>query len=85
MGLYKRNSTWWYEFKFNGSRLSESARTSSKTIAKQAELQRRRELELGIKGIAKRARPPLFPVAAKVWLDANTALTPLGKTYYKQY
>jgi integrase len=33
----------------------------------------------------KRERPPLFPVAAKGWLESKTALTPLGLAYYKQY
>jgi Phage integrase, N-terminal SAM-like domain len=35
-------------FNFNGARIRESAYTTSKTIAKQAEQHRRRELELGI-------------------------------------
>jgi hypothetical protein len=85
MSAYKRGNTWWYEFEFNGSRIRESANTTSKTIARQAELQRRRELELGINGLKKRELPPLFPVAAKHWLDSKTALTPLGKAYYNQY
>ena len=85
MSLYKRGGVWWYEFSFDGQRIRESARTASKTIAKQAELQRRRELELGINGLAKRERPPLFRVAAGEWLGSKVALTPLGRAYYRQY
>jgi len=83
--VYRRGSTWWYEFSFNGSRLRESAHTTSRTIARQAELKRRRDLALSINGLVKRESPPLFPIAAKQWLDSKTALTPLGRAYYNQY
>jgi integrase len=85
MAVFRRGGVWWYEFNFDGARIRESAHTSSKTIAKQAEVQRRRELELGINGLAKRERPSLFPIAAKDWLASKTALTPLGRAYYAQY
>ncbi len=85
MSVYRRGKKWWFEFEFNGSRIRESARTASKTIAKRAELQRQRELELGVNGLKKRELPPLFSVAAQKWLDSKTALTPLGRAYYKQY
>ncbi|HZT32733.1 MAG TPA: site-specific integrase [Bryobacteraceae bacterium] len=51
MSVFKRGKTWWYEFWFAGRRLQESAKTSSKTIAKQAEQKRRRELEEGFNRI----------------------------------
>lgn len=85
MSVYKRGGTYWYEFVFNGARIRESAKTTSKTIAREAERARRRELELGINGLTKRERPPLFPAAAKQWFDSKTALSPLGKAYYSQY
>lgn len=85
MSVFRRGKICWYEFNFQGQRIRESAHTASKTIARQAELQRRRELELGINGLAKRERPPLFPVATKAWLESKTALTPLGRAYYRQY
>jgi integrase len=85
MSVYKRGGTYWYEFVFNGARIRESAKTTSKTIAREAERSRRRELELGINGLTKRERPPLFPAAAKQWFDSKTALSPLGKAYYSQY
>ncbi len=83
--IYKRGKVWWYEFMFNGARIRESAHTDSKTIAREAERARRRALEQAINGIVKRERPPLFPMAAKAWLESKTALTPLGLAYYKQY
>jgi integrase len=83
--IYRRGKTWWFEFQFQGQRIRESAHTSSKTIAKQAELQRRRDLEQAINGIVRRERPILFPFAAREWLGSKTALTPLGLAYYTQY
>ncbi|HTF62656.1 MAG TPA: tyrosine-type recombinase/integrase [Edaphobacter sp.] len=47
MALFKRGGVWWYKFYFAGQRIRESAKSSSKTIAKNAEQQRRRELEAG--------------------------------------
>lgn len=85
MSLFRRGNVWWFEFQFNGARVRESARTSSRTIAKAAELKRRRDLALSINGLTKREPPPLFPLAAVQWLDSKTALTPLGRRYYDQY
>ncbi len=82
---YRRGATWWYEFSFNGSRVRESAHTTSRTIARQAELKRRRDLALSVNGLTKREPPPLFPLAATQWLDSKMALTLLGRRYYEQY
>lgn len=51
MSLFRRGKIWWYEFWFAGRRLHESAKTGSKTIAKQTEHKRRRELEEGFNRI----------------------------------
>ena len=51
MGLFKRDNVWWYEFLFARRRVRESAKTTSKTVAKQAEQNRRRELERGFNGV----------------------------------
>ena len=51
MGVYKRGDTWWYEFVFAGKRIRESASTSRKSIAVEAERQRRRELERSLAGL----------------------------------
>jgi hypothetical protein len=66
MSAFRRGKVWWFEFSFQGQRIRESAKTSNKIIAREAERARRRELELGINGLKKRERPPLFPVAACV-------------------
>ena len=81
--LYKRGNVWWYEFAFDGVRIRESSGTDSKTIARQAELKRRRDLELSISGI-RRERPLVLSEAAKQWLATKTALSPLGLRYYRQ-
>jgi len=51
MALTKRGKYWSYEFIFAGRRIRESAKTTSKTVARLAEQQRRRELEKGFNGI----------------------------------
>ena len=51
MALFKHGDTWWYEFLFARRRVRESAKTTSKTIAKLAEQKRRRELEQGFNGM----------------------------------
>jgi len=73
MSVYRRGETWWFKFKFAGQTIRESAKTSSKTVAKSAERTRRRELEEGFNGISKSQRAQLFSLAADNWLEAKTA------------
>ena len=47
MSVYRRGKIWWYKFYFAGKLIRESARTKSKTLAKEAEKHRSRELEKG--------------------------------------
>src|SRR6266446_4741770 len=51
MALFKRGRIWSYEFLFAGRRVRESAKTTSKTVAKLAEQKRRRQLEDGFNGV----------------------------------
>ena len=51
MALYKRGKTWWYEFVYAGKRIQESAKTSRKTIAIEAEKQKRQDLERAMAGL----------------------------------
>lgn len=51
MAVIKRGNTWWYEFIFAGKRIRESAKTTSKTVAKEAEKNRRRALERSLAGM----------------------------------
>jgi integrase len=66
--IYKRGGLWWFEFVFCGQRIREPAKTSSKTLAREIERQRRREMEEGLHGI-KKHRVRLFSVAAEEWLN----------------
>src|ERR1700683_4897819 len=51
MALFRRGEVWWYEFWFAGQRIRESSKSASKTIAKEAETNRKRELEEGFNNI----------------------------------
>jgi integrase len=51
MAVLKRGKFWSYEFMFAGRRVRESAKTTSKTVAKLAEQKRRRQLEEGFNGV----------------------------------
>ena len=51
MALFKRGGVWWYKFYFAGQPIRESSKSTSKTLAKNAEQQRRRELETGFHNI----------------------------------
>jgi integrase len=63
MALFKRGNIWWYEFNFAGRRIRESAKTTSKTVAKLAEQQRRRDLEKGFNGLEDRRDDRIRSVA----------------------
>lgn len=67
MSIFKRGGKWWYEFSFQGQRIREPARTSSKTAAISIERERRRKLELSAGGV-RLQKPLLFNAAAKAWL-----------------
>jgi hypothetical protein len=69
--VYKRGQTYWYKFLFQGQLIRDSAKTNSKTVAREAERARRRELELAVNRIPKRDRTPLFGVAAREWLASK--------------
>ncbi len=56
MSVFKRGETWWYKFYFANKLIRESAKTSSKTLAKEAEKNRRRDLEKGYNGLATEDR-----------------------------
>jgi hypothetical protein len=47
MALFKQGGVWWYKFYFAGQPIRESSKSTSMTIAKNAEQERRRELEVG--------------------------------------
>ena len=71
--VYQRGKQgfWWYRFRFGGRIVHESARTQSKTIAREAEKQRRRQLEESWNQITRRVLPPTFEKAAAKWLASQ--------------
>ena len=44
MSVYKRGETYWFKFLFQGQLIRESAKSNSKTVAREAKRARRREL-----------------------------------------
>src|SRR5437588_4177743 len=73
MGLFRRGNIWWYEFLFARRRVRESAKTSSKTVAKQAEQNRRRELERGFNGVEDKRE------------DRVRSIKEMAATYLEEY
>lgn len=66
--LYKRGDVWWYKFRFAGRLFRESARTTSKSLARQVERKRHQQLEEGLHGIRKRTAPVTLATAADEWM-----------------
>lgn len=56
MAVFRRGRGWWYEFIFAGRRIRESAKTSRKTVALEAERNRRLELEKTLAGMPAEKR-----------------------------
>jgi integrase len=84
MSLYRRGDVWWYKFWFNGQLIRESSKSESKTLAKDAERARRRELESAYNRIPKRERMPLFSHAADLWLASKAGLAEKSRERYEQ-
>jgi len=63
--------------------IRESSMSESKTVAKEAERTRRRELEESWNQIKRRKLPPLFSVASADWLKTRTGIAPLTERSYK--
>jgi integrase len=84
MSVFRRGKTWCYKFTINGQLIRESAKTNSKTMAKGAELARRRDVEQAYNHIPKRERVPLLSNAADVWLAGKAGLAPKSAERYGQ-
>ncbi len=84
MSLFKRGQLWWYKFKFAGQTVRESSKSTSKTLARDAERTRRRELEIGFNQIPQRKQAPLFSISAREWLAEKSGLAPKTQLGYQQ-
>ena len=83
MSLYRRGDVWWYKFRFAGQMIRESSKSASKTVAKEAERQRHREMEESWNQIKRRKLPPFFSVASTDWLKTRTSIAPSTVRSYK--
>jgi hypothetical protein len=82
LSVYRRGGVWWYKFRFAGQVIRESSKSESKTVAKDAERARRRELEESWNQIKRRKLPPVFSVAATDWLRTRAAIAPSTERSY---
>ena len=73
-GELVESNIWWYEFSLAGKRIRESAQTPLKTIAKEAEQDRRRELEKTLAGMPIEKRE-----------NRINSVADLVKTYLERY
>ncbi len=82
--LYPRGKQgiWWYRFRFGGRMIHESTKTMSKTLARDAERQRRRDLEASWNRIEKRKLPPTLTQASKHWLEKRASVSPSTRETY---
>jgi hypothetical protein len=64
MSVHKRGEIWWYSFSFAGKRYQESTKSKSKTLAKDAEKKRRRELEEAFNGTGDRRKARVQSISA---------------------
>jgi integrase len=77
VSVYKRGDVWWYKFHFAGQIIRESSKSDSKTVAREAERARHRQLEEGFNRIERQRAAQLFSVAAENWLSTKqTHLAP---------
>ena len=51
MALFKRGRIWWFEILFHGQRIQKSSKSESKTVARAAEADHRRQLERTLAGM----------------------------------
>ena len=73
MSLYRRGGVWWYKFRFGGQVIRESSKSMSRTVAREAERARRREIEQGFNGITRAQRAQMFSIVSEAWVKAQAA------------
>jgi integrase len=73
VSVYKRGEFWWYKFRFDGQTIRESSKSPSKTVAREAERARRRDLEESFNRISRPRVAQSLSVASDAWLEAKRA------------
>ena len=83
MSLFQRGDIWWYEFWFAGRRIRESSKSESKTVAKSAEKNRRRELEEGFNNVSdvRRERVRVMREIADEFFEEYKLRLPQSSTF----
>ncbi len=87
MAIYKRGDTYWYEFRFNGERIQQSAQTGNKEAARQIESAHRVRLAKGEAGINEKPAAKTFKEFAPDFLKAIETLCkdkPRTIAFYKE-
>jgi integrase len=75
---------WWYNFVFAGRHIQESSKSESKTVAKEAEKKRRRELEDGFNNLTSNSRVQRVQTVcslASTFLDEYRVRKPKSATF----
>ena len=65
MSIFKRGSTYWYHFMFNGEHIQRSTKQGNPRVARQIEAAYRTALAKGEVGIEERKAAPMFADVAK--------------------
>src|ERR1700752_3509374 len=83
MALYRRGDVWWYEFWFAGRHIQESSKSPSKTLARTAQQNRRRELEQGFNNISdtRHERIRVFDEVAGEFFNSYKLRHPASAVY----
>lgn len=87
MSVFKRGGVYWYHFLFAGRHIQESAKTTSKTLAKSAEQKRRRELEEGFNSLTDGRKDRIRTIAelADKYLRTTSSATGQGASRSMQF
>ena len=83
MAIFLRGDVYWYEFPFAGRRIRESSKTASKTLEKNAEQRRKRELEEGFNNVTdtRHERVRTIPDTADEYLESYRLRHPQSSTF----
>jgi len=69
MSIFKRGSTYWYHFMFNGEHIQHSTKQGNPRTARQIEAAKRTALAKGEVGIEERKAAPMFSAIAKRFIE----------------